>query len=186
MNSENSEKESQLIKLMQQGDHNAMKEIYLRYSPFLAGVVARYLPNQEDLRDVMQEAFVRIFRNIGSYQPREGASLKSWMRAIVVNEALRFLQNSLKRPSVDSVASLPDLPDIEPDTGPVPYETLLAFIQRLEPQHRMVLNLFVFEEKSHREIAQILGITENTSASHFFRAKKKLAKMINDYLKALI
>lgn len=182
----NSDNELQLVERMQQGDHAAMREAYDRYAPYMASVCSRYVSDPDDVKDVLQEAFVRIFRNIASFKPKGGAGLKAWMRTIVVNEALRWIERTSRPNFMDRVDDMPELPDEEPDTGPVPYDALLEMIQQLEPGHRAVLNLFVFEERSHREIAQMLGITENTSASHFHRAKKKLAKLIKEYLKTTI
>jgi RNA polymerase sigma-70 factor (ECF subfamily) len=75
-------------------------------------------------------------------------------------------------------------PDDEPNVNDVPMEVINDFIGQLPSGYRAVFNLYVFEKKSHKEIAQILNIKENSSASQFSRSKKMLAKMINDYLKA--
>ena len=80
---------------------------------------------------------------------------------------------------------LPDEPDDEeePDVGRVPQTVLNRLVSQLPPGYRMVLNLYVFEQLSHKEIARLLGITPGTSASQYARAKQELAKHINNYLK---
>jgi RNA polymerase sigma-70 factor (ECF subfamily) len=75
-----------------------------------------------------------------------------------------------------------DVPDEEPDVGLLPPGVLQQMIQQLSPGYRAVLNLFVFEQQSHHEIAQRLGISESTSASQFLRAKRQLARMIREYI----
>ena len=85
---------------------------------------------------------------------------------------------------VSFVEMIPDLPDEpEPDIEDISDETLTALIARLPAGYRMVLNMYVFEQLSHKEIAARLGISPATSASQYFHAKKMLAKMINDYKK---
>ena len=85
---------------------------------------------------------------------------------------------------ISYVTAIPEQADEqeEPDVGGVPPDVLTEMIGRLPTNYRMVLNLYVFEQRSHKEIAQLLGIKENTSTSQYFRAKQLLAKMLNDYL----
>jgi len=97
----------------------------------------------------------------------------------VVNEAIDHLR---ERHSVTFADTIPDVADEElPDMEDIPPEVLTEMIGRLPANYRLVLNLFVFEQRSHREIAQLLGVKEVSSASIFFRAKRKLVKMIKDY-----
>ena len=106
-------------------------------------------------------------------------SLKAWVLRIVANESINLLR---KQSRFTSVNALPDLPEEgEPDIPPVPPDQLNEMIGKLPAGYRAVLNLYVFEKKSHKEIAQMLGIKENSSASQFLRAKRMLAKMIEDY-----
>ena len=106
------------------------------------------------------------------------------MRQISVNEALKFIR---KRKRSDTVEYKWDLPDKEeeeePDVGSVPPGVIQKMIQALPEGYRTVLNLYAFEEKSHKEIAALLGITENTSASQLHRARAILARQINEYKK---
>ena len=124
------------------------------------------------------------------------------MRRIVVNEALMFLRRRAKQAteSLDEALGYGDgagethsagtpldladeSEDDNPDVGAVPMSVLLGMIRDLPDGYRTVFNLYVFEEKSHREIAGILGIGENTSYSQFSRAKSLLAKKIKEYKK---
>lgn len=107
------------------------------------------------------------------------------MTRIVVNEAIRQLKSQARQEHIEEQ----DIPDIagedEPETDDIPQEAIQNMIRQLPDGYRTVFNLFVFEEKSHREIAEMLGITESTSASQFHRARNMLAKKIKEYRKTI-
>ena len=144
-------------------------------------VCMRYLANREAAQDVLQESFIKIFTSISRFNYRGEGSLKSWVGRIVSNRAVDYLREHQRFVTVGGIPDEPDSPD-EPDIGGVPPDALTAMIGRLPPNYRTVLNLYVFEQRPHREIAQLLGIKESTSSSLFFRAKKMLAKNIREYL----
>ena len=141
----------------------------------------RYLPEDDEVRDVLQDSFVRILTSIGQFNYHGEGSLKSWVSRIVSNRSVDYLREHQR---FRVVSGIPDEPDEEeePDVGGVPPDVLTKMIGRLPVNYRMVLNLNVFEQRSHREIAQLLDIKESTSSSLFFRAKKMLARMIKDYI----
>lgn len=141
----------------------------------------RYLPEGDEVRDVLQDSFVRILTSIGQFNYHGEGSLKSWVSRIVSNRSVDYLREHQR---FRVVSGIPDEPDEEeePDVGGVPPDVLTKMIGRLPVNYRTVLNLYVFEQRSHREIAQLLDIKESTSSSLFFRAKKMLARMIKDYI----
>ena len=175
------DKERYILSLFEKGDCRAMDKFYEEYAGYLTGVCTRYISDEEMLKDVVQESFIKIFTRIKEFEYRGKGSLKSWATKIVINEALMWLRKekqfiySLQETEID------DLSDEDPDTEGVNMETLLFFIRKLPPGYRAVFNLFVIEEKSHKEIAEILQIQPNTSASQYLRAKKMLAEMIREY-----
>ena len=184
MTSVGSINEPELIRKMQAGDRKAMHAAYDVYSGYLAAVCSRYVVTAEDVRDILQDAFVKIFSSISSFRPVENASLKSWMTRIVVNEALKFIKRQKTFNFMESTGSIPDIAeDGMPDTRSVPFAVIYEMVRRLPPGCRTVFNLFVFEEKSHKEIAKMLEISEGTSASQYHRAKNLLAKEIREYIK---
>lgn len=178
---ENSSGESGLVARVRSRDSSAMRELYDRHAGFLAGVCSRYITDRDDAKDVLQDSFIKIFSSIDRFRPEGAGSLRAWMRRITVNECLKFLRrgNRLKY-----VGDLPDRAD-ETDDGPpldgMPPEAVQKMIRRLPDGYRTVFNLFVFEEMSHREIAELLGIKENTSASQYLRARARLAAEIKEY-----
>jgi len=175
--------EERLALLMRQGDRKAMGEIYSRYAPRLLAICSRYVANRENCRDVLQDSFVKAFTHADSYRPREGATLLSWLSRIVVNESINFLKRNGRMAFIANDDALPDLPDNAPDTAGIALDALMAMIERLPAGYRTVFNLYVFERKSHGEIARMLGISEGTSASQFLRARRQLARQINEYKK---
>ena len=176
------EQEQLIIEKIANGDRGAMRVLYEQLAGYAMAVAQRYLPQNDDAKDVVQDSFVKVFTHIADFQYRGEGSLKAWMMRIVANEAINALRRTEK---LSFVADLPDEPDDEPpDIGNVPADVLQRLIGALPPGYRTVLNLFVFEQKSHKQIAHMLGIKENSSASQFLRAKKMLARLINDYLQS--
>jgi len=158
-----------------------MRQFYERYADYLTAVCSRYIPEKADAKDVLQESFVKMFGALDSFEYRGEGSLKAWSSRIVVNTALKSLRKSGR---LRYMEALPDLPEeSEPEVDQVPAPVLQQFIQALPDGYRTVFNLFVFEKKSHREIAALLGIKEDSSASQFFRARALLARKIKQYLK---
>ena len=175
------ETELQLLEAIRSGEREALRRLYDRYSGYAMAIGLRYLPEGDEVRDVLQDSFVRILTSIGQFNSHGEGSLKSWVSRIVSNRSVDYLREHQR---FRVVSGIPDEPDEEeePDVGGVPPDVLTKMIGRLPVNYRMVLNLYVFEQRSHREIAQLLDIKESTSSSLFFRAKKMLARMIKDYI----
>lgn len=174
--------EAQLVRKAKSGDTAAVKSIYDNNVRYLSAVCRRYVPDDDELKDVLQEAFIKIFSNLDKFEYKGSGSLRGWMSRIVVNEALMFLRRSSKHPLLSLDDPLPDIPETEdPDVDGIPPQVLQSMIEELPPGCRTVLNLFVFEQKSHKEIAGMLGIRENSSTSQLHRAKTLLAGMIKQY-----
>lgn len=175
------DKERYIQNLFERGDQRAMDKFYMEYADYLTGVCARYISDEETLKDVVQESFIKIFTGIGEFTYRGKGSLKAWATKIAVNEALMQLRKDKQFIYSLQEAEIGNSPDEDPDTEGLGMETLLFFIRKLPPGYRAVFNLYVIEEKSHKEIAEILQIQPNTSASQFLRAKRMLAEMIREY-----
>ena len=170
------ETERELLDAIRKGERAAMRRLYDRYSKYAMAIGLRYIPNRDDMRDVLQDSFVKIITNIGHFDYRGEGSLKSWVSRIVANRAIDHIREHERLPFTEEKPD--DVIDEEPDVGEVPPDLLDAMIGQLPANYRVVLNLFVFEQLSHREISQQLGISEQNSALLFFRAKKMLQQMI--------
>ena len=180
------EKEKQVFERARDGDRKAVRQLYDRYSSFLAATCSRFLPDKGDQKDVLQDGFVKIFSSLDKFDYRGEGSLKAWMRQIVVNECLKVLRKRKRSVPILFEEELRDV-EIEEDTGPpevekVPAAVIHEMIKELPDGYRDVFNLFVLEEKNHKEISELLGITESTSASQLYRARMILAKKIKEYL----
>ncbi len=176
--------EERLVALARRQDTAAVKAIYDAHVQYLAAVCRRYVSSEDDVKDVLQDSFIKIFSSLGRFTWQGEGSLRRWMRRIVVNESLMFLRrkSSEKTEPFSYGDHLPDMPDDEePQVDDVPLEVLQNMIRSLPQGYRTVFNLYVFEQHSHKEIAAMLGISENTSFSQFSRAKTLLARQIREY-----
>ena len=173
--------EQRLVKRLQEGDMTAAREFYTRYGGSLAGVCVRYISDEEDVKDVIQNALVHIFSHITDFKYRGSGSLEAWVVRIAVNESLKFLrtkvQYELLQPDYDVIDDSED----DPPVRDIPPDILRKMLNRLPTGYRTVLNLYVFEGKNHQEIARLLGIKKDSSASQLLRAKSMLAQMIRKY-----
>lgn len=159
-----------------------MKVIYDRNVRYLIAVCSRYISDDNALKDVLQESFVRIFTSLDRFSYNGAGSLQAWMKRIVINESLMFLRKKKKSSFLIYSESLPDIADDEPEIDKVPVKILYDMIRRLPDGCRTILNLYVFEQKTHKEISSMLGISESTSFSQYHRAKTLLAEQIKKYL----
>ena len=107
MNIFGSNKELQILKRFGRGDASAMDMLYAEYADYLTGVCCRYIGNKDDRKDVLQEAFIKIFTSIGHFSYRGEGSLKAWVTRIAVNEALQYLRQQCRWSPIDSDAPLP-------------------------------------------------------------------------------
>ena len=160
-----------------------MDVLYADYADYLTGVAERYLRQPDDVHDVMQEALIKIFSSIQHFEYRGQGSLKAWLTRVVINEALIFLRES-KRLNETDIEKVPDIPEEEPpDTSFLSPEQAKAVIDQLPDGYRAVFNLYAIEGKSHKEIAEMLHIKPDTSASQYHRAKNMLARIIRQQCK---
>lgn len=180
------EKDRQVIERARDGDRKAVRDLYDRYSGYLAAVCARFLPDVRDQKDVLQDSFVKIFSSLDKFDYRGEGSLKAWMRQILVNVSLKALKKRRKAVPIlyeealkDEVAEEEEVDP--PNSGEIPPGVIQKMIMELPEGYRTVLNLYALEDKSHKEISEMLGISENTSASQLFRARQILAKKLKDY-----
>ena len=164
------------------GDNTATEWIYRKHVRYLSALCSRYITEDEDIKDVLQESFIKIFTSLDSFKYRGEGSLKAWITKITLNETLKFVRNNSRLP-IDSIddkdMNIADGDSME--TEDIPTDVLHQFIRELPDGYRTVFNLYVIDDKSHKEIAQLLGIKEKTSASQLHKAKSMLAQKIKHY-----
>ena len=175
------ESERQLIEGIQSGDREALRRLYERFSRFAMGVALRYVPEREDALDVVHDSFVVILTSINSFEYRGEGSLRNWVSKIVSHHAIDWIK---KHEQLSFSDQMPDEIEENEEVAieEVPKDLLNEMIGRLPLRYRVVINLRAFEELSYKDIALRLGISENTSVTLFSRAKRKLEKMMKEYL----
>lgn len=178
------ETEQQLLNAIRSGDRSALRRLYERYVGYAMAVGLRYIPNRDEVEDVVQDSFVKILTSINDFHFQGEGSLKSWVSLIVAHKAVDVLRHNER---ITFITAAPDTPDEEREEETaierVPPDVLTQMIAKLPSGYRMILNMHVFEHCTHREIAQRLGIKEKSSASQFSRAKQLLTEMMEEYLK---
>lgn len=171
--------ERELIEQCKNNNPQAQRALYEAYARKMMAVCLRYGRDRDTAQDLLQEGFIKVFTAIGSYAG-EG-SFEGWVRRIFINTALEYLRrHDVLRESIDIES---DEPMQELDYSTVERlstEELLEVVAELPTGFRTVFNLFVIEGYNHKEIGEMLGITENTSRSQLSRAKKWLQKRIAD------
>ena len=173
--------EQTLIANCQRGDKQSQYLLVERYSGMLMTVCRRYARDEAMARDVLQESLILIFLNIKKYKPT--GSFEGWMRRITINCSLQWIGKSYfknESPTVEFEEKRGQEPVV---FGQLAEEEIIRNIQNLPDGYRAVLNLFIIEGMSHKEIAKILNISEGTSRSQLLRAKKRLIEKMNDYPK---
>ena len=170
---------SQLIIACKKNDRSAQKELYERYAPQMMTVCLRYSRDEETARDLLHDGFIQIFAQIGSYSGK--GSFEGWLRRIFVNLALENYRKEKKKELFleEYKHTQPDEADETLDIEGIPRDEILKLIQELPHGYQTVFNLFVFEDMSHKEIAQQLGISEVSSRSQFSRARAMLQKKVS-------
>lgn len=175
------ETEKQLLFEIKNGERGAQRRLYERFAGYLMAVCLRYLTDRETAEDVLQDCFVKILTAVNHFEYRGEGSLKAWMTRVVVNESLSYLKRNERFTLSDEIPD--EVEEEAPDIGTVPLELMQRLIEELPTGYRAVFNLYVFEQLSHKEIAEELGIKEKSSSSQFLRARMILAKKIKDYIK---
>ncbi|MEP7228639.1 MAG: RNA polymerase sigma factor [Ginsengibacter sp.] len=170
------------------GDRQMQELLYKKFSSKMYGVCLRYSGNTEDANDLLQEGFIKIFKNLTKF--RGEGSFEGWMRRIFVNTSIEHFRKKVKLHNVTEVQenTIEDYDLTILDT--LAEKDIISLVNELSPGYKSVFNMHVVEGYSHKEIADILGITEGTSKSQLARAKgvlkktleKKLNKTSNDTL----
>ena len=163
--------ETELIEGCRRGDRAIQKALYDRYKGKMMMVCMRYSKSTLEAEDILQEGFVKIFHGIKEF--RQEAKLETWITRIMINTALNAQRKKLYLFPMVDVEDI-NLPENEVSLGNLHFKQLLEMIQSLPQGCQMVFNLFAIEGYSHKEIAEMLGISEGTSKSQYSRAKNLL------------
>lgn len=170
--------DKELVSRCCKGERAAQKELYERFAAGMLAVCMRYTKARDDAEDILQEAFIKVFNNIDKF--RHESSLGFWIKRIVINTALNYHRKQVYLyPHVD-VDERHDLGNEDVAIENYHFKDLLNLLQSLPKGCQIVFNLYAIEGYKHKEIAEMLDISEGTSKSQYARAKSLLKDMISE------
>lgn len=170
--------EEELIEGCRKSDRAIQRSLYERYCRKMLVVCMRYSKSTLEAEDILQEGFVKVFKGIMDF--RGESKLETWITRIMVNTALNSQRKKLYLLPMVDVTEI-DLPESELSLSGLNYSQLLEMIQALPQGCQVVFNLFAIEGYGHKEIADMLGISEGTSKSQYARARSLIkAKLLKD------
>ena len=175
----------QLIAACKKQDITAQRELYETYAPRMMGLCLKYCKDYDAAQDLLHDGFIKVFTQIKKYSG--SGSFEGWMRKVFVNTVLEHF-----RKEKNNFLMISDIEESQVEVtdenlerllnDDITEEALLNMIQQMPTGYRTVFNLYVFEEMTHKEIAEKLGIKENASRSQFSRAKSYLKNKVSGYL----
>ncbi len=169
-----------LILKSQEGDRRAQNELFKLYANAMYNICRRMMGDEDDAKDVLQDAFVHAFTKIKGL--RNADTFSAWIKRIVINHCINALKK--KNLAVSDMDEAVDIPDEFHDSGSntevIKYEAqkILKAIDRISEGCKTVLNLYLFEGFDHKEISQILNISESASKAQYSKAKAKVRKIL--------
>lgn len=169
------------IKACQKNDRKAQFALYEAYAAIVIRTCERYTEDLPTAKDLSQLTFLKIFKNLNQFNAQKG-NFESWIRRIAINECLQFLRKKrhllfVEHFNENEMESVEEL-----NTTDIDNERLKQFIEALPKGYRTIFLLFQVEEYSHKEIGSFLNISESTSRSQYFKARKMLKQKIEDFL----
>ncbi|RDK88565.1 RNA polymerase sigma factor [Marinirhabdus gelatinilytica] len=172
----------ELIQKCKQQDVKAQGSLFQQYSGVLFSICLRYSPNYTEAEDNLQDAFITIFEKIGQFKDK--GSFEGWMKRITVNTVLqKYRKQKVFNIKEEANIEQPDDDDVVIESE-VPLDYLLQIIQELPDRYRLVFSMYVLDGYAHKEIAEMLGISDGTSKSNLARARGILKKKVEAYKKS--
>ncbi|MDD2412069.1 MAG: sigma-70 family RNA polymerase sigma factor [Bacteroidales bacterium] len=172
--------DEELVKGCVEGKSKFQQALYNKFAPVMKGVCIRYSDTIEEAEDILQDGFIKVFLNLKNF--RLDGSLEGWVRRIMVNTALNYYrakQKSSYHANIDEIVEIVE--DVRIDNyDKLNTKVLLQMIEELPPGYRMVFNMFEIEGYSHKEIADELNVSVNTSKSQLLKARRSLQQKINE------
>ena len=179
MSTRESHDEISLIKACSNGDSKAFRKIYEIHSGTMYSICLRYMNNEDEAKDALQEGFIKVFKNISKF--KFTGSFEGWMKRIFVNSSIELIRKRKMHLDVSELNSneLPLTAKIE--TGSMDAEKMMTLVQQLPEGYRTVFNMFIVDGYSHKEISDYLEISESTSKTQLFKARKQLQEWLKDW-----
>jgi RNA polymerase sigma-70 factor (ECF subfamily) len=165
-----------IIKGCLKNNPHAQEALYLLYKDALYMLCLKYCRNEAEAEDNLHNAFIEIFTGIGNY--KNVGSFEGWIKRITINKAIDSYRKNIQLVPVKD--NLPDDTDVTEVEMNLPAEYILTLVQQLPDQYRLVFTLYELDDYSHKEIAEMLSISESTSKSNLHRAKAILKEKITN------
>lgn len=167
-----------IIQGCKNGDIKSQEALYRYFAPRMYGLCLNYTGNADDAKDILQDGFIKVFEKIHQFEGR--GSFEGWVRRIMINTAIGMLRNKAPEHSLDEVILPSEKEMVMTDhLDSLSANELIKIIGELSPSYRIVFNLYAIEGYSHKEIAEMLGISEGSSKSNLSRARQILQKKLN-------
>jgi RNA polymerase sigma factor (sigma-70 family) len=168
-----------IVERCRNGEKKAFRELYDLYAKSMLNISIRILNNKEESEDVLQESFMSAFNNIGNFDGTH--SFGAWLKRIVINRSLDVMKKKkIKLVPIEQNDFAEEGNEEEEDETVFDTNTIRMNLTKLPDGYRTILSLYLFEDLSHKEIAEMLNITESTSKSQYHRARKKLIELIKN------
>jgi RNA polymerase sigma factor (sigma-70 family) len=161
------------------GNRTAQEALYNLYAPKMFGICLRYANDYHSGEDILQEGFIKVFNNIHRF--RGEGSFEGWLKRIFINTAIEHYRKAMNQTDHHELDKSENNPVDDNALHELAMKDLLAMIQELSPGYRAVFNMYVIEGFSHKEIAEMVGISEGTSKSQLARARTILQKKITTH-----
>lgn len=177
----------ELVRGCIESDRKAQRQLYEMFYGKMMGVCLRYANDSNQAKDILQDGFIKVFRNLERYN--FSGSFEGWVRRIMVNTAIDYFRKSRSshvlllpdEQAIESVEAEVEESEVDIDPNDEPEFTMkdvIEAMQELSPAYRAVFNLFVMENRSHQDIAEELNISVGTSKSNFSKAKANIRKIL--------
>ncbi len=167
--------ERQLIKGCLANRAKDQQEIFRRFSGKMLSVCRRYARHEMEAEDMLQDAFVKMFKNLHSFKA-EG-SFEGWLRRITINTAIKHCQRKSFTNEINGYEKLPES-SYQQSGSKIDEDFLMKIVSELPEGYRLVFNLYAIEGYSHQEIAELLGVTSSTSRSQLVKARNMLQRRL--------
>ncbi|MBN2682867.1 MAG: RNA polymerase sigma factor [Bacteroidales bacterium] len=181
------DEQKQIIDGCIKGDRKCQQQLHKLFYGKMLAVCCRYATDRDEAKDILQDGFIKVFQRIKSYESK--GALEGWVRRIIVNNAIDHIRK--KRDFVLSNEEDSRLENLSEESSDIleeenytqlKAEIIMNLIQKLSPAYKAVFNMYVLENLSHKEIADMLGINVGTSKSNLAKAKARLKEMFDEYV----
>ncbi|MGK6349976.1 RNA polymerase sigma factor [Parapedobacter sp. DT-150] len=159
-------------------DKESQYALFKHFYSYAMGICRRYAQTSDEASDILSESFLKVFSHIEKYDASK--PFKSWVGKIATNTAIDYYRANLKFGQQEDVEDHEQISNEASVYGKLAYDDLLLLVRSLSPAYQAVFNLYAIDGYNHHEIAELLGITVNTSKSNLHKARKRLQELLNE------